>query len=68
MFGFIEEAMQRLQSMSAEERESHEYSVLERLLLRSENPRIAVTMALDMVTAGVDTVRITDKTLRTTVL
>ncbi|KAK3922884.1 putative cytochrome P450 301a1, mitochondrial [Frankliniella fusca] len=55
VFGFIEEAMQRLQRMSAEERDAHEYSVLERLLLRNENPRIAVTMALDMVTAGVDT-------------
>lgn len=56
MFGYIEEAMQRLQAMTQEERESHEYSVLERLLLRNDNPRIAVTMALDMVTAGVDTV------------
>lgn len=63
VFGYIEEAMRKLQAMSAEERETHEYSVLERLLLRNENPRIAVTMALDMVTAGVDTTSNTSATV-----
>lgn len=63
VFGYIEEAMDRLKAMSPEERETHEYSVLERLLLRNDNPRIAVTMALDMVTAGVDTTSNTSATV-----
>lgn len=40
------------------ELEGRSYSVLENLLLRSGDPNVAVSMALDMLLAGVDTVRL----------
>ena len=50
----INQAMERLKVMP-EDRE-RELTVLEKLLIRDPDPRTAVVMALDMMTAGVDTV------------
>lgn len=52
---YVNMAMERLQSTPRSELEDRPYSVLENLLLRTEDPNMAVAMALDMLLAGVDT-------------
>jgi len=49
----INQAMERLKAMPDSDRE---LTVLEKLLISDPDPRTAVVMALDMMTAGVDTV------------
>jgi hypothetical protein len=51
---YIKQAMERLKDMP--EDSDRELTVLEKLLIRDPDPRTAVVMALDMMTAGVDTV------------
>ena len=51
---YIKQAMERLKAMP--EDSDRELTVLEKLLVRDPDPRTAVVMALDMMTAGVDTV------------
>ena len=51
---YINQAMERLKVMP--EDSDRELTVLEKLLIRDPDPRTAVVMALDMMTAGVDTV------------
>jgi hypothetical protein len=50
----INEAMERLKAMP--EDRDRELTVLEKLLIRDPDPRIAVVMAMDMMGAGIDTV------------
>ncbi|XP_047115160.1 probable cytochrome P450 301a1, mitochondrial [Schistocerca piceifrons] len=51
----INEAMDRMKKRGAEQVSAGELSVLERLLLSNDDPRIAIVMALDMMGAGIDT-------------
>ena len=55
---YVNAAMERLKNVPNNDLEDRSYSVLEKLLVRSGNPNVAVSMALDMLLAGVDTVRI----------
>ena len=48
--------MKRLKDLSTDDRE---LTVLEKLLIRDSNPKTAIVMALDMFSAGVETVSIT---------
>jgi len=48
--------MEKLKQLPPEKIHERELSILETLLLKNDNPKIAVTMALDMMTAGIDTV------------
>jgi hypothetical protein len=50
----IKQAMERLKDMP--EDSDREMTVLEKLLIRDPDPRTAVVMALDMMTAGADSV------------
>jgi len=50
----INQAMERLKAMP--EDSDKELTVLEKLLVRDPDPKIGVVMALDMMTAGIDTV------------
>ncbi|GLH07264.1 Cytochrome P450 301b1 [Gryllus bimaculatus] len=53
---YIQNRVNRLKSKMAEGGDiGDDLSVLERLLLANDNPRIAMTMALDMLFAGIDT-------------
>ena len=49
--------MDRLKKVPSAELEDRPYSVLENLLLHNADPNVAISMALDMLLAGVDTVR-----------
>jgi hypothetical protein len=51
---YINQAMERLKAMP--EDSDRELTVLEKLLVTDPDTRTAVVMALDMMTAGVDTV------------
>ena len=51
---YIREAMERLKNLP--EDSERELTVLEKLLIRDSNYRTAMVMALDMMTAGIDTV------------
>jgi len=51
---YINQAMERMKAMP--EDSDRELTVLEKLLIRDPDPRTAVVMAVDMMTAGVDTV------------
>jgi hypothetical protein len=51
---YINQAMARLKAMPKDS--DRELTVLEKLLIRNPDPNTAVIMALDMMTAGVDTV------------
>jgi len=51
--------MDRLQSLPPEQIRERELSVLENLLLKNDDPKIPVAMAIDMITAGIDTVSYT---------
>ena len=53
----MDEAVTRLKSMSREDLEKGNRSVLESVLLNSDDPRHAVSLAMDMIIAGVDSVR-----------
>jgi hypothetical protein len=50
---YISQAMERLKATPEDDRE---LTVLENLLIRDPDPRTAMVMALDMMTAGTDTV------------
>jgi hypothetical protein len=50
----INQGMERLKTMP--EDSDREWTILEKLLIRDPDPRTEVVMALDMMTAGVDTV------------
>ena len=53
----VDRVVERLSSMSKEELESRELSVLEKLLINnSHDPTVGVGFALDMMLAGIDTV------------
>ena len=58
--------MERLRALPPEKVNERELSVLENLLLKNENPKIAVTMAIDMMAGGIDTVRTTSNNRRFT--
>ncbi|XP_034236857.1 cytochrome P450 CYP12A2-like isoform X2 [Thrips palmi] len=49
----VNKAMERLSRLPADE--ERDFSVLENLLIRTRDPQRAVTMALDMLLAGIDT-------------
>jgi hypothetical protein len=51
---YIIQAMERPKTIP--EDSDRELTVLEKLLIKDPNPRTAVVMALDMMTAGIDTV------------
>jgi hypothetical protein len=51
---YINQAMERLKVLPKDS--DRELTVLEKLLIRDPDPRTAVVMALDMMTAGIDTV------------
>jgi hypothetical protein len=51
---YINQAMERLKTMP--EDSDRELTVLEKLLIKDPNPKTAVVMTLDMMTAGIDTV------------
>jgi len=53
---YIGRAIKTLQDLPPEQISERELSVLEILLLKNDNPKIAATMAIDMMTAGIDTV------------
>ncbi len=53
----VNEVVERLSKLSEEEMSSRQFSVLERLLLNSDDPDKGVAFALDMMLAGIDTVR-----------
>lgn len=48
--------MDRLKTVPTADIDDRTYSVLENLLIRTGSPERAVTMALDMLLAGIDTV------------
>lgn len=50
---YINQATERLKSLPPDS--DRELTVLEKLLARDENPKTAIVMALDMMTAGIDT-------------
>ena len=52
----IDSAVERLRALPPERVGERELSVLESLLIRNDNPKIAVTMAIDMIASGIDTV------------
>lgn len=52
---YVEQAVVRLKTMSKDDLEKGNRSVLENLLLNTDNPSAAVSMAMDMLLAGVDT-------------
>jgi hypothetical protein len=51
---YIKQAMDRLKAMP--EDSDRELTVLEKLLIRDPDPKTAMVMALDMMSAGIDTV------------
>jgi hypothetical protein len=51
---YINQAMDRLKALPKDS--DRELTVLEKLLVRDPDPRTAVVMAVDMMTAGIDTV------------
>ncbi len=55
---YVEQAMERLKNQPKTESTDRNYSVLENLLIKTEDPNKAVAMALDMMLAGIDTVRV----------
>ncbi|XP_034253507.1 probable cytochrome P450 49a1 [Thrips palmi] len=52
---YVEKAVTRLKTISKEDLEKSNRSVLENLLLNTDDPDKAVSMAMDMLLAGVDT-------------
>ncbi|KAE8739041.1 Cytochrome P450 [Frankliniella occidentalis] len=52
---YVNKAMERLQHTPKEDLHTQQRSVLENLLLQTDDPNKAVAMALDMLLAGVDT-------------
>lgn len=52
----VNEVALRLGKMSKEDLESRQLSVLEKLLVNSQEPEKGVAFALDMMLAGIDTV------------
>lgn len=54
--GYIQQAIDRMEAKMEEEGElGDDLSILEKLLLSNDNPRVAVTMASDMMFAGIET-------------
>ncbi|XP_049812226.1 probable cytochrome P450 301a1, mitochondrial [Schistocerca nitens] len=51
----INEAMDRMKKRGPADVSAGELSVLERLLISNDDPRVAIVMALDMMFAGIDT-------------
>ncbi|XP_049785635.1 probable cytochrome P450 301a1, mitochondrial isoform X2 [Schistocerca cancellata] len=51
----INEAMDRMKKRGAADLSAGELSVLEKLLVSNDDPRVAIVMALDMMFAGIDT-------------
>lgn len=54
---YVEKAVHRLKNMSREDLEKGNRSVLEHLLLNTDDPSKGIAMAMDMLMAGVDSVR-----------
>ncbi|KAE8743189.1 Cytochrome P450 CYP12 [Frankliniella occidentalis] len=52
---YVKAGMERLKNVPATELKDRSYSVLENLLIKTEDPDRAVAMALDMMLAGIDT-------------
>jgi hypothetical protein len=52
---YINQAMERMKAMP--ENPDRELTVLEKLLITDPDPKTAMVMALDMMAAGIDTVR-----------
>lgn len=52
---YIEEAMLKIDENNLE-RPEHDISLVERILRKTQNPKIAAVLALDLLLVGIDTV------------
>lgn len=52
----ITETMKKVEANPIENRKEHDISIVERILKKTGNPKVAAVLALDLLLVGVDTV------------
>lgn len=56
---YITETMEQIKEQPDEDRKEHDISIVERILRKTGNPKVAAVLALDLLLVGVDTVSCT---------
>lgn len=54
---YIEDAMLKLEARNGDDRLEEDIPIVERILMKTNNPKIASVLALDLLLVGIDTVR-----------
>lgn len=54
---YIKQTMEKMEAKNLENAEEQNVSIVERILQKTENPKLAAVLALDLLLVGVDTVR-----------
>lgn len=54
---YINQTVEQMKDKNYDETSDENISILERILLKTGNPRLATVLALDLLLVGVDTVR-----------
>lgn len=56
---YISQTMEKMEAKNFENEPEQNISIVERILLKTGNPKLAAVLALDLLLVGVDTVRCT---------
>lgn len=54
---YISQTMEKMEAKNYENVPEQNISIVERILLKTDNPKLAAVLALDLLLVGVDTVR-----------